>query len=299
MRRAPWHWPLRAVGAVVVAAAVVVAGAVAVAGLAPTAWAAVTVPYTDLSSKGTITLCDAKGNAVTAGSIDDKPFVLKASSTVAAPVPYNGKGRTATLVAYQPSKTAYPDQWHGDTLTAASQYTDPQHPMTVATPLDFTLAEYLKEFPARWDGFVQLRMYFGAAGHGVGNDTYPTTDLRIIGHTWIVVRGGTGTCTKGSAVSNEVAIAHVPGASARPTAPRSTVTSAAQATASTSTSPGAVATSSPGSGGGAASAQTPSVDSGSSGMPSWVVALVAFMLLVIAGLLVFIRRGQDPSATGR
>jgi hypothetical protein len=297
MTRRLRHRSLRVAGAAVVVTGVV--GAVVIAG-SSAAGAAVTVPYTDLSSKGTITLCDAKGNAVTAGSIDDKPFVLKASSTVPAPAPYGGQGRTATLLAYQPSKTTYPDQWSGDTLTAASQYTDPQHPMAVATPLDFTLAQYLKEFPARWDGFVQLRMYFGAKGQGVGNDSYPTTDLRIVGHTWTVVRGGSGNCTQGSAVSNEVAIAHVPGASASPTAPRSTVTSAAQATASASATAGAPSTgATPGDGGGQAGAQTPPVSTRSNGMPAWVPALVALLLLAIAGLLIFLRRDQDPSATTR
>jgi hypothetical protein len=267
----------------------------AVALLLPTgAIADVTVPYTDLSAKGTITLCDAAGHRVTAGSIDDKPFVLKAASTVPAPSPYNGTGRTAVLVAYQPSKTSYPDQWNGDTLTATSQYTDARHPMVIGTPLDFTLAQYLKEFPASYDGFVQLRMYFGAKGQGVMNDTYPTTDLRVVGRTWTVVHGGTGDCTTGSAVSNEVAIAHLPGATASPS-PRSSVTSAAQAGASASAS----SSDSPEAGaGGGASGQTPPASSGQSGPPTWVAALVALLLLAIAGILVFVRRGQTDASPG-
>ncbi len=266
----------------------------AVALLIPTgAIADVTVPYTDLSAKGSITLCDAAGHRVTAGSIDDKPFVLKAASTVPAPAPYDGAGRTAVLVAYQPSKTTYPDQWNGDTLTATSQYTDARHPMVVGTPLDFTLAQYLKEFPASDDGFVQLRMYFGAKGQGVMNDTYPTADLRVVGHTWTVVHGGNGDCTSGSAVSNEVAIAHLPGATASPS-PRSSVTSSAQATAPPSVS----SSDSAAGGGGQASGQTPPASSGSSGPPTWVAALVALLLLAIAGILVFVRRGQPDGSPG-
>jgi hypothetical protein len=256
-------------------------------------------PYSDLASNGTIALCDAAGNRVTSGSIDDKPFVIKASSSRAAPAPFNGEGRTAVLLAYQPRQNAYPDTWSGDILTGTAQYTDPAHPMAAATPLDFTLDDYLKEFPASWDGYVQLRMYFGARGHGVDNTSYPTTDIKVTGKTWTVVRGGQGDCKAGTATSNEVAIAHLPGSSAKPTGTRGTATASPGSTSSAA--PSTVVTSGSGPAVVAGSGGDPSADltpTGGSGPPAWVAALVGFGLLAVAGLLVYVRRGSYRNESG-
>lgn len=168
-----------------------------------------TPPYNDLNGQGSIGLCDALGHAVTSGSIYDKPFVWRAVSSVPPVAPYDRKGRTAVLVAYQPRSTAYPDQWNGDTLTAGTVYSDLKHPTAVATALDFTLQDFLHEYPLRWDGWVQLRMFFGAPGTSTFTANYPTADIHVSGTTWTLVRGGGVPCSTSPAVSSEVGMAHL------------------------------------------------------------------------------------------
>jgi hypothetical protein len=163
------------------------------------------VPFNDLQTVGGLALCDTHGHPVSAGNIDDKPFVAKAVSEHSPGGEWSGPGRSAVLYAYQPRKDAYPDQWNGDTLTAASAYEG--HPTAVATGLDFSLADYLKEFPTRWDDLVQLRMYWGARGVGFDQRHYASAVLRIDGKRWQVVAGTTPGCTSGKASSTEVTVA--------------------------------------------------------------------------------------------
>lgn len=162
-----------------------------------------TVPYTDMAAHGSVGLCDANGRAVTHGNIHDKPFVWRAVSSTGAPAPYDGDGRKATLVAYQPRSDAYPNQWSGDIMTSSSSYTNPRYPMAQATALDFSLADFLGEFPARWDGYLQLRIYLGAPGQDTLNTSYPATDIKVTGDTWSVVRGASVPCTQGDAKDSE------------------------------------------------------------------------------------------------
>lgn len=162
-----------------------------------------TAPYTDLAAHGSVGLCDASGHPVTHGNIHDRPFVWRAVSSTPAAAPYDAAGRTATLVAYQPRSDAYPNQWSGDIMTSSSTYTNPRHPMAQASALDFSLADFLNEFPARWDGYLQLRMYLGVPGHETLNSAYPATDIKVTGDTWTVVRGASVTCTDGSARDSE------------------------------------------------------------------------------------------------
>jgi hypothetical protein len=261
--------------------------------LVPASASAATVPYNDLAAKGSIALCNVDGTAVTGGSINDKPFVWMAASSVSAPAPWNGPGRVAYLSAFQPRKDAYPDKWNGDTLTASSRYSDPKHPLTVATPLDWSLAQYLHEFPVRWDGFVQLRMFFGAANQGINNGgTYPTADIKITGKTWTLVRGSTAGCKVGTATSSEVYEAHLPGATVKPTATRPPNASP-KPTASSSTTASAQATAEP-SLSAVAAGSSDRTDQG--GGSSWFGPVAGLLIVVLGaiGYVAFRRARSGP-----
>ena len=176
------------------------------------------VPFHDIGSVGGIALCDGQNHRLTGGSIDSQPFVYKAVSTVAAPSPYGGPGHSASLYAYQPRQDAYPDQWNGDSVTAASEYPDAQ--------LDPPLATFLAAYPARWDNLVQMRLYWGARGVGFDGRHYATAVIKIEGHRWRLVSAPAGDCGTSTAVSTEVTIAHLnttptPSGSGHPTASRS------------------------------------------------------------------------------
>ena len=172
----------------------------------PASYADESVPYTDSNSVGTIGLCDKAGNTITSGNVHDRPFAFTVVSSAAAPAPYDVKGRKATLFAFQPRKDVVPGRWSGDSLTASSEYSNAKHPMAAGTLRDFSLTDYLESFPVRWDGLVQLRMYLSAPNTSILKLPYPTTDIRVSGDTWTVVRGGTGDCSVGKATSNEVAV---------------------------------------------------------------------------------------------
>jgi hypothetical protein len=179
------------------------------------------LPYADPSVQGTIGLCDPSGHLVTRGSIDDKPFIWRAVSSVPAPPPFNGPSRKATLLAYQPRASTPPDQWNGDSLTATSTYSNPNAPMAQATALDFTLKDFLSEYPPQVSGYVQLRVYFAAGGVGTTSARYPALDLHIDGHTWTATHAAPVSCTNGSAESTET----VPGARTAAFPPRHSVPS--------------------------------------------------------------------------
>jgi hypothetical protein len=164
---------------------------------------AVGVPYRDPASNGSIGLCNAANQQVTSGSITDVPLAVKAVSTVAAPSPYNGPTRTAILLAYQPRQGLVPGEWSGQALTASSRYSNPQVPMVQATSRDASLKTFLVAFPASDDGFVQLRMYFGAANEPASSSSYPTLDLQVTGSTWHAIGGAAVDCSAGTAESLE------------------------------------------------------------------------------------------------
>ncbi|HKT04263.1 MAG TPA: hypothetical protein VJT31_32460, partial [Rugosimonospora sp.] len=166
-----------------------------------------TVPYSDSGSIGYITLYDKTGAAVKSGSVTDKPFVWKAVSSKRAPAPYDGTGRKATLNAFQPRNGASPPLWSGDKMTASTAYADPVHPTVTATATDFSLQDFLSEFPPQWDGLVQLRLYFGVPGRPTLNATYVTTDIKVTGQTWSVVGGGPGAGANGADIPGKVAAA--------------------------------------------------------------------------------------------
>jgi hypothetical protein len=141
----------------------------------------------DDASEGSIVLRDRSGHVITHGDVHDHPFVWTATSSVPAPDGYRGSGAKATLLAFQPRQGVGPSAWSGDTLTASTVYTDPDHPAASATEKDFSLQDFLDEFPPRWDGRIELRLYLSAPGQPARNSGYPAVMLRISGSQWSVV----------------------------------------------------------------------------------------------------------------
>jgi hypothetical protein len=185
------------------AAALVVAATALSVGGGSAVHAAGAVPWTDTAVTGAIGLCDRSGHAVESGSVDTTPFVWRAVSTAPAPSPYNKPGRTATLYAFQPQPGLAPGEWSGDMLTSSTRYTNPAHPMAEATGGDLSLAGFIGEFPPRWDGLLQLRMYLAAPNEPAQSLSYAATTIKVSGSTWSVVSGGSGPCTAGNAESIE------------------------------------------------------------------------------------------------
>jgi len=173
------------------------------------------VPYTDPAVTGSIGLCDVGGHNVTSGNVHDTPFVWLAVGRTAASSRYAAPGRTASLGAFQPRKGIDPGLWSGYLLGASSRYSNPQHPMNQATPISSPLQDFLGRYPPSWDSLVQLRLLLGGSNRPPQTGAYDATDLRITGDTWQVVRGGTGPCQAGTAVSNSVLL-NLPGAKGTP-----------------------------------------------------------------------------------
>jgi hypothetical protein len=160
-------------------------------------------PYADPQSTGTLTLCGSDGKPVTSGSTTRAPFVFRAVGATAAQGALAGTGRTATLYAFQPRQGTGSQEWSGQLLTAASDYTSTAHPMAQATDQDVPLKNFLTAFPARWDGFVQLRLYLASPQTGEAA-TYDSVDVQVDGGSWKVVGPtGTASCTDGTATSHE------------------------------------------------------------------------------------------------
>ena len=169
---------------------------------APAAWADAP-PFTDPGAHGFLALCDRSGHQVTSGNVDAAPFVWNAISSAAAPAAYVGANGKAVLVAYQPRQQVDPGQWSGGQLTGSSFYTNPMHPVAQSTETDQPLLSFVQSFPPKWDGLVQLRMYFSAPGLPPVTRSYPATTLRITGNRWQVVDGGTLSCQSGKGTSIE------------------------------------------------------------------------------------------------
>lgn len=161
------------------------------------------VPYSDPNAVGTIGLCNAQGQQVSSGSIDTAPFAWRAVSTAAATGAYAGASRTAILYAYQPIKGLAPSDWSGAQLTASSRYSNPANPMAAATGGDNSLAAYMRDFAPQWDGYLQLRIYLGAANEQPYEVHYPTLDIQVTGDTWQAVDSQPVNCDSGTAESIE------------------------------------------------------------------------------------------------
>jgi hypothetical protein len=162
-----------------------------------------TAPYTDSNSVGYIGLCDQAGHQITTGNVHSTPFAWRAVSSVAAPSQYATASRTAILLAYQPQQGLAPGQWSGEGLSASSTYSNPATPMVAATSGDDSLEDFLEAFHPKWDGYVQLRIYLGAAGEEAYSLHYPSLSLHVVGDTWTAVGGGPVNCASGTAESLE------------------------------------------------------------------------------------------------
>ncbi|HEY3926629.1 MAG TPA: hypothetical protein VGL75_18870 [Acidothermaceae bacterium] len=184
---------------------VVAAGAVALP--STTALAKSDVPYTDSRSTGSIAFCNAAGQNITHGSVYDKPFAYRAVSSAPGLAQYRAAGRLATLYAYQPRKGVDPAEWNGDSLTAASSYTNPLVPMAEGSKRDIALSDYLDEYPLAWNGLVQLRLLVSAPNAGVDTTAYPSATIQVKGTSWSLLNPSTLSCTSGSATTSEDLIA--------------------------------------------------------------------------------------------
>jgi hypothetical protein len=262
-----------------------------------------TVPYKDPSAVGSITLCDTSGHELTSGRADFTPFAWRAVGSTPAKAPYDAAGRTASLYAFQPMQNVDPSGWFGENLTGSAKYTDAANPMVAATPADSSLAGYLTAYPTKWDGLVQLRMFVGAPRFPTYFATYNAATIRVSGNTWTLVQGGGGSCTAGSAVSNELivpSIASMPTPSAYPSvaAPSAQSQSASNGSGSSSKSTRSTgknghSTSAARSDANASAASKSTVDgtavsdvsasSGSSGTPLGLIVAIALAVLIGGG----------------
>ena len=162
------------------------------------------VPFTDPNAHGYIGLCDSAGHSLSAGLLSDKPFVVRAVSSVAAPKGYGVKqGAKASLYAYQPINGIDPGNWSGQLMNGSSFFSSDDHPMTASTVLDYSMGDFVRSYPPKWDGLVQLRLFYGAPNQSTYLDEYPATVLKITGDTWRVVQGGNADCSAGKVISTE------------------------------------------------------------------------------------------------
>lgn len=220
------------------------------------AGAATGVPYTDPSATGYLGLCNQAGQQITSGSVGTVPFAWRAVSSVPAPSPYDNTGRTAVLVAYQPQQELPPGDWSGEQLTASSRYSNPTNPMAAATDGDGSLEGFLQDYPTKWDGFVELRMYLGTDDEPSYQEKYPVLDIKVTGSTWHAVGGGAVDCSSGTAESIESILL--------PPSTTTTAPTAANQPAAASTSAGG----SSGGSGGSATTPTSGPTTGASGAGS-------------------------------
>lgn len=239
------------------------------------------IGYVDPNVTGAVGLCDAQGRNVRSGKVTDKPFLVRAVGNTAAPAPYDAPGRTAFLTAFQPRPGVDPGEWSGYTVMTASTYSNPAHPMVQGSPIGGSLQEFLGRFPPQWDGLVQLRLFLSGSERSPRTDAYDATDLRVVGDTWTVVRGGDGPCTAGDAVSRS-ALLNVPGA--RGTIPPGAIASPPAVTSAPEpVLTGAAAASAAASLAAAPTAGTPGAGGTGDGAGTGPLLLGAVALVVVAG----------------
>jgi len=186
-RRVP-RWALA-----LIAAAVVVVVAVTVA------WTVTredVVPYNDPQSSGLLTLCDESGNQVTKGSVDDTPFapIVLGSTPVDDKVAKDAVVN-ATLYGYQPRESVDPLEYSGSPIGGPVPFVNHDRPATRVVEDAWSISNFVEVFPAKYDGYVQLRLITSTTGIGAFTDTYDTADIKVDGDSWHVVRGGNASCS--------------------------------------------------------------------------------------------------------
>lgn len=252
------------------------------------------VPYTDPGAKGDLTLCDATYNPLQEGRTTDRPFVWRAVGSEPAPERYDVEGRLATLFAFQPIKGVAPGEWVGEQINGPAKYTNPDRPMAQFTEIDYAIEVFIDRFPLTWDGYLQLRLMYGAPGQGTSVD-YAAMDLQVKDGGWRILRGGSTACgTPDEAVSFETALPDFAerveatrqeeaakaatrpptlpqsGAPIEPTAPGNPAASPAPTGTASNSSTDAEASAEPEAGNGGSS-----TDTGGSAVPALVVAAFA------------------------
>jgi hypothetical protein len=172
---------------------------------APFAAASVTstVPFKDSNIDGWLTFCNRNDQPVTSGSLYTVPFAWKTISSAKAPAGYRSVNARAALYAYQPIKYVDPGDWSGSLLTAATEFTNPSHPVAQATNLDVPLIGFTQAYPAHWQGLVEVRMLFSGVNESQLQAPYPAAILRVTGSRWTLVEGGGGSCSQGQGLSME------------------------------------------------------------------------------------------------
>jgi hypothetical protein len=195
----------RRVGAAATLAGLALAAASATA---PFASASVTgssfkVPFKDEYAQGWLTFCNRNDQAITSGSLYTVPFAWKTISSVAPPAGYRNANARATLYAYQPIQYVDPGDWSGSELTAASEFSNPNHPVAQATNGDQPLIGFTQAYPPHWDGLVEMRMMYTAVNKPQLQQPYAMAVLKISGSKWTLVEGGGGSCSQGQGLSME------------------------------------------------------------------------------------------------
>jgi hypothetical protein len=253
--------------------------------LSAPAQAATAVPYTDPAVTGSLGLCDAHGHQVTSGSTLDLPLAWTVASSAAAPSGYRDNKSKATLYAYQPRQGVDPGDWSGAQLTASSFYSNPAHPMAAFTTGDKRLHEVLQIYPAKWQGFVQLRMFFTGVNKVGFQTTYPAMSIQVTGTTWKNVNPVAVNCAAGKAVSVETLYLN---ASKFPAPSKAATTTDVAASPGAGASPG----SSTADGSTVASGAEPVASTSSSGSNTVLVGLLAVIVLGAGLVLIFYLRNR-------
>lgn len=154
------------------------------------------VPYHDAQSSGLLTLCDAKGKAVTGGKISDKPFAAYAVGETALDDRVGpDAGPVATLYGYQPREGVDSLEFSGTAMGGPVAFSNRDRPATRIVEDAYSIANFVEIYPATFDGYVQLRLITSASGFGAFTNAYDTADIKIDGDNWKVVRGGKASCT--------------------------------------------------------------------------------------------------------
>ncbi len=162
----------------------------------------VAIPFTDQYQKGSLTLCNRQGQAVTSGSLLTVPFVWTAVSSTPAPKGY----LFAFLTVFQPIQYEDPSDWSGYQLTDVAAFQGTAHPTTQATDKDAPLIWAAQSYPPHWDNLMEIRMFFSSPGKSPYNTTYPAAVIQIDGNNWTLVSPPSKVpCSDGKAVAEEAA----------------------------------------------------------------------------------------------